>query len=744
MPTVNLVSDFGAVGDGQRTTVNITVTSGSAVLTLGTATFNAGTITGKTVSVWNGSNYNTGVVQASPTPTSTVVTLSNNFTWNATASSSDVLWGTDDTSAFKGTTGSWRAYARTQTDTGDPPILEIPDGNYLIDMGAGAGGIGGGMNVGVLNNLTVRGQSGVAANVKLMNFANGEVRLGHDVAVVHNRGLYNNGARSARVLTGRRGDTTITLSNPTGLDDASATYGSRIVVGRACLLTAFDLQAQDDSDYSYPPNPFYTEWNKVTAYNSGTGVITLETPLTQDYLATSPQWCPDDTSFASGHVSGADHGGPFTIYIAPDGYNTTITLEDFTVDDPHNQTAVHVRYMVCNRLVMTGFGLYPTQNDIIEMNDCVYPNQLEVDKMTNQVTWNNCTLNRLQQQSASPNKMILNGGSITTLDTARYTEANNVAITSVLIGVSGYGRTDRAILNNCTGITTLQRSGCSSDDLGGSSGPSAGTDASSFYEFNAGVMRFLRSRNDAGAWASGTGQQNPTRMFTPGAWVFFDNKYLDQVTDVWDDGTYCYISWANTTDWPFTPVSRFQSHPCPDWTVTNSTGTAPQLEDFNAATNRAPIYSYSKRSIVAGASAATVNANYNALLLGKFVSEKLNVITPYVAGALTFNDSQFKNRTYVQRSDWSSSTTFGSTINMAVAGERIIRSATTATGAQSGDSLEDMTTPGEVNFTGAAAAGTIFSANVTNGETPTITVEYIMDQGIPPISRGRLVLLRIR
>lgn len=742
MPTKNLVTDFGGVGDGQRETVNITVSNGSPTLTVGTAIFVVGDV-GKRISVWQSSNYKTATI--SGFTSSTVVTLNSNFGFSATAQSADVLWGTDNTDAFKGTSSSWRAYARTQTDLGDPPILEIPDGNYLLDVGAGSGGIGGGMLVDVLNNATVRGESGVAANCVLMNYANGEMRLGHDVAVVHNRGLYNNGARSARVLTGRRGNTTITLANPSGTDSAGSTYGSRIVVGRACLLAAYDLQAQDDSDYSYPPNAFYTEWNKITAYNSGTGVITLETPLTQDYLDTFPQWGPDDTSFASGHVSGCDHGGPFTIYIAPAGYENTVTLEDFTIDDPHNQSSCHARYVVCNRLVMTGFGLYPTQTDIMEMNDCVYPNQLEVDKMTNQVTWNNCTLNRLQQQSASPNRMILNGGTITTLDTARYTEANNVAITNVLIGVSGYGRTDRAILNNCTGITTLQRSGCTSDDLGGSTGPSAGTAASTFYEFNAGVMRFLRSRNDAGAWASGTGQQNPTRIFTPGSWVFFDDKYLDQVVDCWDDGTYCYVSWANTTDWPFTPVSRLKSHPCPDWTVTNCTGTAPQLEDFNAATARRPIYSYSKRSIVAGATAATVNSNYNVTLLGKLVSETLTVTTPYVAGSLTFKDSQFTNRTYIKRSDWSASATYGNTINMTVSGARVIQSATTATGAQSGDTLMNMTTPGEVNFTGPAAAGTVFSANVSNGETPTITVEYIMDQGIPsPVNIAARVRLRIR
>jgi hypothetical protein len=740
MPTVNLVSDFGGVGDGQRETVNITVSSGAATLTVGTAIFVVGDV-GKTISIWNGANFKTASI--SGFTSSTVVTLNSNFAFSATASSSDVLWGTDNTNAFTGASGSWRAYARTQTDLEDPPILEIPDGNYLLGVGAGSGGIGGAMCVGVLNNVTIRGQSGTAANCKLMMLQNGELRFGHDPGIRSNRGLYNSGGNSVRLQTAVRWATSVFLSDPTGTDDAAATYGSRVVEGRACLLACYDMQSLNDRDFGYPPNSFFTEWNRISAYNSGTGEVTLETALTQNYSSSHPQWGPDDTSFASGHTSGSDQGGPFTMWIAPDGYQYSITLEDFTIDDPHSQSACHARYVTCNNLIMTGFGLYPTQTDVMEMNDCVYPVQLEVDKMTNQVTWNNCTLNRLQQQSASPNRMILNGGTITTLDTARYTEANNVAITNVLPGVSSYGRTDRVILNNCTGIENFQRTGASTDDLGGTSGSPVA--ASAFYEFSGGVMRFLLSRNDAGAWNSSTGQQNPTRCLMPGTWILFDDKYIDQVQEVYTDATYCYIRWANTTDWPFTPVSRLKVHPCPDWTVTNCTGTAPGLEDFNQATARAPIYSYSKRSIVAGASAATVNGNHNVTLLGKFVSEKLNVTTAYVGvGSLTFNDSQFLNRTYVKRSDWTTSATFGSTINMKVAGERVIRAATTATGAQASDSLEDMTTPGEVNFTGVAAAGTIFSANVTNGETPTITVEYTMDHGIPAAVPTAVVPLRLR
>lgn len=741
MPTVNLVNDFGGVGDGQRQTVTASITSGTGALTVGTSIFVVGDI-GKAIAIWlyhpgtGATDYYLGTITGYTSGTQ--ITVSPNITFaipNGGDNSVDILWGTDNTSAFTGASGSWRAYAQAQTDSGDIPILEIPDGFYCLQSGAGGGGLGGGMHYNVLNSAKVTGLSGNKANCWLMQLANGEMRFGTNPAVRSNKGLANSGGNSVRLQTASAGDSTVTLTNPSGTDDGAATYGSRVVVGRTVLLASYDVQGLNDGDYGYPPNNMFFEWNRITAYNSGTGVATLETPLTQTHKSTYPQWCPDDTSFGSGHNSGSDQGGPFTMWVCVDGYNNTITLENITIDSPHNQCALHMRYWVANNISMNGGpGLYPTQNDIVEINDSVYSAGLEVDKLTNQVTWNNCTLNRLAQQSSSPNRMIVNGGTITTLDTGKYTEANGVDFGggTIRLGAYAFGRTDRVVLSNCTNIGTFARGGASSDDLGG--------DTSAFFTFVGGVMRMAKTDND------GT-QQNPTRGMPPGSWLLFDDKYIDQVTDVYEDGTYCYIQFANTTDWPFTPVARLLTHPCPDLTVTNCTGTLAYLEDWNSAPARRPWGSYSKRTLVGGPSSGTVTPQTSSPeLMGRFVTESINVTVPYVgAGTLTIKDSQFTNRTYLKRSDWTtSSATFGSTVNMKVAGERVIRAATTATGAQTGDTLMNMTTPGEVNFTGKAAAGSIFSANVTNGETPTVIIEYIMDQGIPPAVPTAVVPLRLR
>jgi hypothetical protein len=738
MTVKNLVSDFGAVADAVRQTLTLSISNGSPSLTVPSGVFSAADQT-KRITFWHSnfggiggfsSTISTFTAGGGATDT---LTLASNSTAALSAESCDVLWGTDNISAFTGLSG-WRAWAQTQTDPGNPPILEIPDGNYAANFSAGSGQA---INYGVLNSPTIRSVSGNAAACKIMNLGLGEIRLGGDPAIAATASLTNAGGNSVRLQTASAGATTVTLTNPSGTDLGGATYGSRVVVDRVCLLAAYDTQGLYEEFFGYPPNSFYFEWNVITAYNSGTGVVTLQNPLTQAYKSTYPRWGDESTIF------GSDQGGPFTMWVAPDGYNNTVTLENFTLDNTHNQSAAHVRNLICNGMVMVGPGLYPTQADIVEMNDCVYPDQLEVDKMTNQVTWNNCTLNRLQQQSASPNKMYVNGGSIQILETAKYTEANNVTFTgsgTLRIGTTGYGRTDRAVINNCTGIASIVRGGCTSDDLGGSSGPGSAANASDFLSFVDGVIKFEKSINDGTGGIGNTGQQNITRGLMPGTWVTFDDKYMDRVTDVYEDGTYCYIQFANATDWPFTPVSRLITHPCPDFTMTNCTGTSSLLESLNNAPARTPIYSYSKNTYTADASGTS--AHTSPTLLGRLVTCKFSVSTAYT-GSLTYKQSQFNNWTG-RKTDYSNYS-IQADINIQTTGVRFMNAAAAATGTVSGDNLPDLTSVGPLWFGGGGGVGSVpvFSANVTNGETPTITVEITLNQGIPPVAVAPL-RLRLR
>jgi hypothetical protein len=62
---------------------------------------------------------------------------------------------------------------------------------------------------------------------------------------------------------------------------------------------------------------------------------------------------------------------------------------------------------------------------------------------------------------------MLNRGTIETLGTAKYTEADVtfVGAGKIDIGVMAYGRSDRLVMNNCGGIHTYSRMGAATDGL---------------------------------------------------------------------------------------------------------------------------------------------------------------------------------------------------------------------------------------------------------------------------------------
>jgi hypothetical protein len=97
--------------------------------------------------------------------------------------------------------------------------------------------------------------------------------------------------------------------------------------------------------------------------------------------------------------------------------------------------------------------------------------------------------------------------------------------------------------------------------------------------------------------------------------------------------------------------------------------------------------------------------------------------------SLSFLLNQLTNWKYVRESDHVQFANFGATINMKIAGVRTMSNASLPTGGVTGDTLFNFATTGSVWFFGSGSSP-IFSANVTNGETPTVTVEWTMDQGI--------------
>lgn len=710
MPTHDLVTHHGGVGDGQRVTLNCSITSGSNVFLPSSNIFSSGDI-GKTMFLVAGGGFVMSQITITAYNAGTgAITLSDVAPSTLTNTSTDVLWGTDNTAAF----ADYATWAQAQVGL---VILTIPAGRFCWKSTFS--------NRPNLNVKQVRWQ-GAGPTTILSQFLQNQMYFGGNDPVVH-KGLTISGGNSARIDTALAGATTFHLKD-------TATYGSRVTAGLFCFVTGYDMQGVNNSAYGYPPNPFFYEHNQVATFNAGTGIGTFVTPLTQTYKDTWPNW-------NSGSSGEADPGGPATIYICDSSYDTAVELNDFILDNPYNQSVCHGRSAIQNRLVMTGTaGLYPTQNGYFEANFCDYSStglSLEMDKINDTVVFNDCIFDILDFQSASPNVCYINRGSANRISgSPKRLIIDGLAFTGPIAkfqaGAASFGRTDEVQMSNCTGLKEFATGGASqTGDHGGG--------FSATMTMSGGVLSWAKTIND------GTGaQENPARCMVPGTWVLLDFKYLVQIIDAWEDGTTVFFSTTLNGSWPFT-FTTLNVHPAPRFTMRNCTGTAPELEDWNQAPARIPLYSYSKRTVVGGPSSGTaLPASAKPLLWGKLATEKINVTVPYVAGPLTVLDNQFTNRPYIKRSDYSSGSDFGNVVNMAIAGERVIRSATTATNAKSGDTLMNMTSAGEVNFWNAGNSSPVFSANVSNGETPTATIEYVMDQGIPPVVPTAVMRLRFR
>lgn len=705
MPTKDLVADFSGAVNGVRTTITCSITSGTKALAIvsGVNPFAAGDV-GKAILLYGagsaGSRSDVALLSTITAVSGANITINDNALTTLSSASVEVLFGTDNTTPLN----NFNTWALTQNPS--PVTLTVPAGVVVTNMTGSIRPFKG------IKFLTVQG-----AGKALTSFAqldSGQLYFGGSDPVNHN-GLTDAGGNSARIYTALAGATTIQLKD--------ITYASKFAANRYIKITGFDMQGINNQPYGYPPNPFYYEDNYITSIAGDT--FNLLNPLANTYKETWPNWNSGDRTFE------ADPGGPATVYMPDASYDTEITLNDFTIDNPHFQSVAHGRKVILNRVSNTGgTGIYPTQNGYFEANSTDWPNaNLEMDKINGTIIFDACTVNIMHFQSATPDLCtIRNGCTIAQLSgTPKRLIASDSTIPIIRVGPAAFGRCDEASFTNISGITSF---GSGSASLVGLHG--GGTSAT--MTMTGGVISFAKSQND------GVAQENPTRVLVPGTWITLDDKLIVRVVDVTEDGTNVYIQTNLSGTWPFT-VSTIKVHPAPRITVRGCTGTAPELEDLNQAPARIPLYSYSKRTYVIGASSTT--AANKPHMIGQLVTAKFNVTTAYVAaGALGFHESQFDNWT-TYKSDYSTFS-FPPFINMKVAGLRVMNAATTAAGTQSLDTGLDLTTPGQIWFAGDSNSGPASTATVSNGETPTITVEFTMDQGIPPAVPTAVVPLRFR
>jgi hypothetical protein len=701
MPTHDLVADHGGVADGQRATVTAAIASNVLAIS-GATPFVLGDV-GKSISLWSGSYFAATTIAGFTNSSHVTLTSAPDLS----SASTDILWGTNNATAFS----DYNTWAIAQVGL---CTLTIPAGRFCWSS--------------TPFNLAFSGivQSKVQGAGKTLTFlshlAQGNMYFGGGVPVAQDAMVGSTG-NSARVYTALAGATTIRLKD--------VTYASKFTVNRWIKITGYDMQGIWNSAYGYPPNPFYYEDCFVTAIVGDT--LTVLTPLTNTYKDTWPNW----NSGSTGATMEADPGGPATIYAAPASYNTDITLDGFTIDNPHNQSVAHGRSVTMNNVNCAGSGavcgLYPTQNNSFTATDCDFAGSgidYEIDKINGTALYTRCAFNILRFQSASVDLFTwVDCTADQVIGTPKRFIATGGTMTRFSPGATLFGRTDEVVLTNVSGIDTFNSVAASHTGIHG--GGSSAT-----MTMTAGVIRMANTDND------GAAQENPARVYVPGTWLLLDNKLICQVIDVTQDATYTYIQTDLAGTWPFT-VSVTAVHPAPRITVTGCTGAAPELEELNQAPARRPLYSYCKRTYVGGPSSDTP-ATSRPTLIGRLVTAKYTVSSPYTGASLSFKDGEFNNRPYEKMSDYTTASDFGATINMKLAGLRTISAAAAGSGAQSGDTLMDLSSIGQIWLYGTNNSYPDFSANVSNGETPTISVEFVMDQGIPSAVPAAVVPLRFR
>lgn len=714
MATKDLVADYSGVGDGQRVSVTGSITSGASPVFTPTSNIfaaNGGDPTGKAIYlVTSGWTYPTGVTVVTVTSYNSgtgAVTLSGTNSTAKTSVTMDVLWGTDNSAFFL----SFRSFAQTQGST--QTQLTIPAGRYCVSLNPFQQ-----LTVNT-QNILISGPLGAASTCILSQLVPAEMRFGGTLPI--RGGLGAASGASARLQTCTRGSTTATLVDKTN-------YGTLLTsgVGGMCFVTAYDRQSRNASPYGYPPNPHFHETNRITAYDSGTGVITFQNPLSNTYKSTYPSWY-------SGDLNNADPGGPATIYVLTD-YDRVVEINDIKIDNPYHQTSCLGRTVILRRSICPGF--YPTQNESFSAYSTSWSGtEMEVDKIVGTTLFDGCDMGILKHQSASPNVCIVQNnctfGQIS--GTPRRITVSDSAVGQFQIGALAFGHTDEVTITNVTGITSISTGASGTDGI-----HSGGVSAT--MSITNGLFSFLKTDNDGAG-----GEENPVRGLVPGAWIFtVDNKLLFQITDVYEDGTYCYVQTSLTGSWPIT-VTGLRCHPAPIFTMRNCTGTAPNLEDFNNSPARAPIFTYSKRTRVAGATATTAEGiPAFPIVRGNIQYIKETVVTPYVAGALTHRFSQFNNWPLL-KSDLTTTVSIGATvINMQTTGVRTLVPNVAGSGGVTGDTLDNLSGTGPLWMYTKQNNGSVFSSNVSNGETPTTITEILADQGIPPPVPAAVAPLRLR
>lgn len=697
----NIVKDGGAACNGDLVTVSrsVSIGKGARGLSVSADTFSASDV-GKVIAVPGAGNGGGRLVAtiASVSNAQSVV-LDRSAGTGLSMASKDISYGTDDAPKFM----AFNKWAR-ENQGGKQVVLTIPKGancwfgssvwsaNVSLANAWAAG----------INNLVAEG-AGATIN-----------SVGGSAFWLGGRGVCQAGIAaakgcSARIETAQAGATRITLT-PSSL---AAGYISRFPVGKWLMLGGLDTQGLWKAPYGFPPNQTIFEWRQVIGADTTTGAITLDRPLSNTYMSTWP-------NYNQGSNFEADNGGPATIWALDDSWNSTVEYRGLTINQ-EGQTYSPARHVTYRNVTFSGgHGGIPTQNETWSAINSNFANvNMETDKLIGVMTLDGVTIGQIKFQSSSTDRLVMKNSTITkALDgTAKRAEITDSVMGSLKLGAYAYGVASGPVVCTRCAVTTFQPYGgfLQNDFL-----PS--------YSMNDGVISFP---NTASA-GSGPAQ----RWVVPGTTIFWSAPgYATigsiQLQSVRQDATNTYIQTNARGGFPpmGSPIS-YRTGVMPQFTCDACSGdpilVATSIQA--GATPLAPLATYSRRNYAPNGPSKNLG---NLVVIGKLLSLTINVTQAFSGSdpAILNPTGEFHNFT-VKQSDWSRFD-WWPTINLKVAGERVITPAgVTCNGVPGGCSGDlNMTVPEAIWISNGMAPSLPSKLN-GGGALPKFTITAKTDQGV--------------
>jgi len=581
---------------------------------------------------------------------------------------------------------AFRTWALANQGSSNQVILTIPNGSDCL-FSTNAGTVGGRLS-GVqntfaagINNLKVEGTGATLRE--------GAASYWLGTAGVCQAGLASASGCSARIQSVSPGASTVTLTAAS----LSAGYISRFTAGDWIMLGGLDTQGLWNAPYGFPPNQTYFEWRQVTNVNAGTGVITLDRPVSNTYLSTWP-------NYNSGDNFEADNGGAATIWtvgagVANSTWNTTLEFIGLTFYRS-GQIYANGRSVTYRNVTFptgSGLGAIPTQNETFTAIGTTWNAVIEVDKMIGTFTLDSSSLTLLQFQSNSTDLFIARNG--TTFSSGlqgggKRSELTDVTIADFRPGSYAYGNTPGPVICTRCAVAAWSNAGILQ-----STNPSP-------YSMASGVISFANTAatgaDPAQRWASTIGKtiwHRGSNLSSVGAFTVLGVTQDPTNTYIQTDqagGFPNYATLGGSTE-PGFWTNGAQQFTC-DACTGDATFTAMNVQA--GATPLAPMMTYSQRAFTPSTAATNLG---NVFGIGKLTSLTVDVTTAFAGtGTATLNPTgQFHNFT-VNQSTWTQFDWFP-TINLKQTGTRVI-------------------TPGGVTCNGGAGGCAGDTINSTNGFPP--------------------------